>query len=105
MQTDNVERLLSVQLALLAHQRWLAGLQASPFSQPEMDAEKAAIEARRLNPATVPEGFVAEDYDADCELDLGRTKNQLRAVEAGSVDTIRALIERWDAYGLPDFRG
>lgn len=77
-----IERLIAVQEALLSHSRWLAGLQASPFTPPELDGNKAAVAARQLNPDTVPDGFCAEDFDAECEL--------------APTDGMRKTLERWD---------
>lgn len=63
MQTD-FERLLAIQEAQLAHARWLAGLQASPFTPPELDGDKAAVTARQLNPKELAPGMEPEDYGA-----------------------------------------
>lgn len=89
MQTT-LKRLLAVNEALLAHQRWLAGLQASPFTPPELDGDKAAVVARQLNPDTVPDGFCAEDFYAECEL--------------APTDGMRKTLERWDSHGMPGLR-
>lgn len=61
---EDIERLLAVNEALLAHQRWLAGLQASPFTPPELDGDKAAAAARQLNPKELSPGMEPEDYGA-----------------------------------------
>ncbi len=63
MKTD-IERLIAVQEAQLAHARWLAGLQASPFTRPELDGDKAACVARQLNPKELSPGMEPEDYSA-----------------------------------------
>lgn len=61
MKTD-IERLIAVQEAQLAHARWLMGLQASPFAPPELDGDKAAVVARQLNPRELAPGMEPEDY-------------------------------------------
>lgn len=60
----HIERLIAVQEAQLSHARWLAGLQASPFTPPELDGDKAAMVARQLNPQELSPGMEPEDYGA-----------------------------------------
>lgn len=74
MQTT-LKRLLAVNEALLAHQRWLAGLQASPFIPPELDGDKAAVVARHLNPKELSPGMEPEDYGAADPISPRRCSN------------------------------
>ena len=104
MQTD-FDRLLVIQEALLSHARWLAGLQASPFAPPEMDADRASAEARALNPSTIPTWFCAEDFEAQDPLPVYLTENQINATRiAENVDAALGHMREWELRGLPGWR-